>query len=234
MKTYLIHVKTSTDRYEHMQRQFQQVSWNVELILEGDFNTLSDELVNQLFTGELNPKTFATSCAYKHLMAYQRLLNSKEPWALILEDDVFLAPHAEEILASIEVEIQQRQLRNWVISLEDTNNQFVPNAQLKKNQFLYAQKRGRLTTAYLIDRAAAQQILDAVQKHKCDYPIDWFQDRLAASGHFQIFWSSVALARQGSIDGHFNSLISCRKRSNWQQISFHLQRMYKKTRNYFR
>ena len=234
MKTYLIHVKTAIDRYKHMQEQLHQLPWDIEVILEGDFDTLSDELVNRLFTGELNPKTFATSCTYKHLLACQKLLESEHPLALVLEDDVFLAPHPIEIISKLEHEIHARQLSNLIVSLDDTNNQFVPKNQLKNEQLLYLQKKGRLTAAYLVDRSAARSILNAVEEHKCDYPIDWFHDRLAKNGRLQIFWSSVALARQGSIDGHFNSLISCRKKSRWQQISFQLQRLYKKMRCQFR
>ncbi len=228
MKTFIIHVSDAYVREKHMQQQLAKFTCNVEWVIEGDMKDLDDDILQKYFSQKMNSISPATSCAYKHILAYYKLLSSKEPYALILEDDIYLETNVETILQTIVDELNRDELKNVLISLEDSNLRYVKGSQRKSGQYLYPAKQGRMTGAYFIDREAALGLINLIQKQKCHLPVDWFHNFAAENGAIQIYWAHPTCATQGSLNGRLPTSIDNKTSGRWRRFSFHLQRIYKK------
>ncbi len=89
--TYVLHVKKGYEsRGEHIRKMLSKIRLPFELILEGDMCDLTDNTLNKYFSREMHKIAPDTSCALKHLLAYEAILNNNYPGALILEDDIIL------------------------------------------------------------------------------------------------------------------------------------------------
>jgi glycosyl transferase, family 25 len=228
MKTYIIHVSDAYVREKHMQQQLAKFTCNAEWVVEGDMKDLDADILQQYFSDELKSISPATSCAYKHILAYNKLLSTNEPYALILEDDIFLGTNVEALLQTIVEELSRDKLKNVLISLEDSNLRYVKGSQRKSGQYLYPEKKGRMAGAYLIDREAAEALLSLMQRQKCHLPIDWFHNFAAENGAIQIYWAHPTCATQGSLNGRLPTSIDDKTSGRWRRISFSMQRIYKK------
>ena len=228
MQTYIIHVKTAFARATHIAAQLAHRNLATTYILDADIADLPPSRVLEYFAPDTGMPMSAISCAIKHLLAYRALLESGQPYALILEDDIMLAPDFEGQLAAFVREINTRKLQNILVSLEDSNLQYVKGSARKVGQYLYAQKAGRLAGAYLIDRAAAQTILAHLQTQKATLPIDWQHLRHAEQGNINIYWSHPTIACQASLNGVLASSIDQKQVGALRRMSFFIQRIYKK------
>ncbi len=211
-----------------MELQLSNKELVYEYIWEGDKKDITQEILDELFTGELIPLSAGTSCVYKHILAYRKLVESNDTMALIFEDDVYLKKSFSENLNKIEQEIKSRALKNFVISLEDSNLKYVAGSEKIPNILLYKKLHGRMAGAYLIDRQAANNILQSIKNNKCSVPIDWFHNFASESNLIQIYWSSVILATQGSLDGSIPPTLDNKSTGIFRILSFRIQRLYKK------
>ncbi|MBX3102765.1 MAG: glycosyltransferase family 25 protein [Bacteroidetes bacterium] len=227
--TYVIHVRTAHARKAHIERQLAGKPLDVCYILEGDVPDLTHEAVAPYFKDDmLEPLSPRTSCAYKHLRAYQRLLETDAPYCLVFEDDIILEPNFIPELAAIREEIARRELAGFLISIEDSTLRYVPGSQRQKGQHLYKATFGRTAGAYLIDRKAAGGLIAHLLTHPTDLQMDWFHNICADAGVLQIYWSHPTLAVQGSHTGSARSSLDG-KAFGWLRVaSFHLQRSYKR------
>jgi len=233
-KTYIIHLSTAFERKKHMDLQLFDKQLDFEFIIQGDLSEMSEQIEKKYFTGELSPLNRASSCAYKHIISYEKMIENEVPLALILEDDIMLDAKFDEKLKLILLEIDRRKMKNMIISLEDSNLKYVLSSEKNATDILYQKKEGRFAGAYLIDLLAATKICEEIYQNKCDYPIDWYHNQLAKKGAIDIWWSTLILATQGSLNGYFPSLIDKKQFGIWRKISFILQKMYKKILYRFR
>ncbi len=227
MKTYVIHVSDAYDREKHMLNQLEGKDLDFSFITEGDKSDLNDAILNKYFKGKMSTVSNATSCAYKHLLAYDKISKGDDDIAMIVEDDIrFYSnfPMIKEILT----EIEQRNIRNFMVSLEDSNLKYVPKSDRVKGKKIYQKNKGRLAGCYLMDKEGARNVLRYIEKEKTDLPIDWFHNVCANQNIINIFWSHPAIAVQGSLDGTIKSLIDSKKFGFFRIISFKMQRIYKK------
>jgi glycosyl transferase family 25 len=90
--TFIIHVSTHTQREKHIVHQIQKSKFlhNYELITKGDIQDIDTSIHQQYFGGVLHTINAGVSCAYKHILAYEEVIQQNLEFALILEDDIFL------------------------------------------------------------------------------------------------------------------------------------------------
>jgi glycosyl transferase family 25 len=197
-------------------------------IHNGDLNTISEDRLETYFAGELSSLSPAVSCTYKHILAYFEKLNeSQDEYALVLEDDIFLSTDFSSSLNNVLTEIKQRNLERFIISLEDSNLKYVKGSDRKKNVLLYKEPKGRMAGAYLIDTKAATSMLNEIKLNKCNFPIDWFHNYCSEKGLITIYWVHPALASQGSLNGKIESLLVNRPLGLFKIWKYNISRNYK-------
>lgn len=102
--TYVINLKRSTERMESMRKALESMNVDYERIEGVDAQFLSDELLSknaspsieypyELTKGEL-------ACFFSHRRCWERLVNSKNEWALILEDHCEFSKKAMRYMTS--------------------------------------------------------------------------------------------------------------------------------------
>ena len=87
MNTYIIHETSSLSRKNHIDTELSKITFRTKFITDGDKKDIDSTILNKYFDGELIPLNNATSCAYKHFLAYKNMLEDNVDFALILEDD---------------------------------------------------------------------------------------------------------------------------------------------------
>lgn len=231
MKTFIINVSTNKFRRNHMLNVISRNSClkDNSFIHDGDLETISQEILAKYFSGELSSLSAAVSCAYKHILAYYEVLKlNQNEYSLILEDDIYLNDKFCIHLKNILNEIKQRKLKNFLISLEESNLKYVKGSERKKNVFLYKKSRGRMTGAYLIDKKSAKTMLSEIEQNKCNLPVDWFHNYCSEIGLIDIYWAHPTISVQGSLNGKIKSLIDRKPRGLVKIIKFSISRLYKK------
>lgn len=111
MKVYVINLKHSTDRKAYMQELLQPYSFlDVEFVEAIDGRCLSDTDKAKMFNIEKANSRYGRylsdgeiGCTLSHQLCYQKLINDKEDFALILEDDLIISEnHIDTILRNLE------------------------------------------------------------------------------------------------------------------------------------
>lgn len=104
--TFVINLKRSPHRRAHMEKQLKALQLSYEIIDATDGSALSEAELETLYDKEASLQHLTQpitrneiACADSHLRIYERIVNQKIPYALILEDDVTLDPRIKEILS---------------------------------------------------------------------------------------------------------------------------------------
>jgi glycosyl transferase family 25 len=226
--TFIIHVSTAIERERHMLQQISGRNLSYQFILDGDKDQLNEKILEKYFSGNMRQISNGTSCAYKHILAYENMIENNIEQALVLEDDIELDANFEDFLGKIYDEIDRNNISNYLISLEDSNLKYVKGSERKHDQILYPKKMGRMAGAYLIDLKAAMNMVHEINQHKCSLPIDWFHNLCSEKKILNIWWAHPAIACQGSLSGSIKSLIDDKPANYFRRLSFKLQKFYKK------
>lgn len=206
-KIYVLHVKTGfEDRKIHIDAMMSRLGLDFEYILDGDMSDLDDDRLQTYFRGKMQAVTAATSCAYKHLLVYKKMVDENIEAALVLEDDIFLAKNFVEIFER-SIEQMQSVERPFYVGYEATWLKLVPRSERRKGQVVYPAAATQCAGAYYINLAFAQMVLDTIIEEKCDIPFDIYLSSLASRGLHDIYWSYPVVAQQGSHDGRMSSAI---------------------------
>lgn len=231
MKTFVLNVRTNELRRTHIISMLEKHACcsGYSFMHNGDLEDINDEIFKKYFGGELNTKRPIVSCNYKHYLIYCELQkDTKNKIFLVLEDDIYLSKNFCSQLNIIKKEIEERQLNNFIISLEESSLKYVKNSVRKKNIHLYKQEYGRMTGAYLVDKTAAINMIKEIEAHKFNLPIDWFHNYCSDNGIINIFWAQPAIAIQGSLNGKIKSMLDNKKFGLLRQVLFNFNRLYKK------
>ena len=213
MTALVIHAKSLTDRLQHVEQQLKGWPGRIEYILDYDKDELTDEILRRYIQPgcELDNRSGATSCALKHLLACQYIVDNGLEGALVVEDDIVLHSQFMEKYEKTMEEYRRRYAdRPVIISYEDSSLQFIPRSQRVKGQWLYEAPHGRVrfTGILYVSCQAAKAVLDEVQAHKCHKAIDhYYYVYLYDKSLIQMLWCEPCLATQGSFDGTFLSSI---------------------------
>lgn len=243
ISVFVLHVKQGyDDRARHMERMLADHGLRFEYILDGDIPDL-DAALQRRFFGEAGMATAHKSCAAKHLLAYEKIVREDIPYALILEDDMFLTRKFDPTFGQALCEMQQRHgaTEPFLVGFEATCMGFVPRSQRKKGQVTYPGRFLQCLGCYLINKAFAQAILAEVEAHRCTPPVDlWInelrhkEDTPAGGGIFRLYWSHPVVAVQGSHMGKFESAIGNPVKYPLKNLRRSLTFFYKKILYFFR
>ena len=129
MKAYCIHPSDDQVREEFMRKSVAGHDIQLEFVLEGDMKDLSDDVLNTYFEGGMCKVHPITSCTYKHFLAYRALLNSGDKVAMVLENDIEFYPNYDSVMDGVLREISERNLSNFLISLEDSQMRYIPKSK---------------------------------------------------------------------------------------------------------
>lgn len=227
---FVIHVRTGyEDRAAHIEDMMSRMGLTFEYILDGDKTDLSPEILDRWFAGTMKCASGATSCTYKHLLAYHAIVSRGLPGALVLEDDIVLTPRFSEVAVHTVDELPQGEPA--IISYEDTRLRFVPRSMRRKGRYLYPGDRDRFAGALYINAEAAALILAEAGKHKMDCPVDIYHRRLLDSGKLKYYWSHPCTASQGSFNGLFATSID---ENREKVLAWKVRRLYRRLLYFFR
>ena len=228
LKTYVIHVSDDTKRERHIKSQIKGQDLEVVFITEGDKKDLSKQVLETYFTGNRKNVTNSTSCVYKHILAYEQIVENKEPLALVLEDDIIFYRNFSTYLPKFIAEIYQRDLSQCIVSLEDSMLTYIKRSKRIEGIYLYPQKTGRYAGAYLIDLKGAKAILAMIEQEKCSIPMDWYHDYCSKKERLNIYWAHPTIGVQKSMIGSMSTLIDNKTSGIFKILSFYIQRVYKR------
>ncbi|WP_133405250.1 glycosyltransferase family 25 protein [Parashewanella tropica] len=160
---YVVNMPASKARWQHLQQQLSQLGlqgtrFNAVVgsaLSSSEIEAIYDPLLNKqhhkrnLTVGEIG-------CYASHRQIWQQLLDSGDPYAIVLEDDINLSADFPAIVSSIE------QLQHWdLIKLSDNrNNPPAECTSISDNISCVSYKRvPNCTTGYVISRQGAQKLL---------------------------------------------------------------------------
>lgn len=234
LRTYIIHVSDHLQREQHIKGQVESLALDTAFVNEGDISDLSREKLEKYFKGNMARPSATSSCAFKHLLAFERIIAENIDHALILEDDIIFYPNSDNIINRILQETKRHDINNYILSLEDSTLKYIGRSARIPGRVLYPKIRIRLAGAYIIDQLAARHILSYIKQHKCDIPIDLFIDDCSRKEIVDVYWSQPTVAVQGSLLGNIPTLIDDKPSGLFRIISFKTQRIYKRLLYYFR
>ena len=240
MEILIIHMEKMTERKEHIEKTLEEIGLEPShtYITDGNPESFTQEILDKYFGGKLILYPEAqnvTSCALKHFLAYEYIVQNNLEGALILEDDICLHDDFMKTFYKSIKEYHQdaHDKHNVIISYEDSPLIFVPRSKRKKNQVLYSADRNRCTGCYYINKSAAKAALDDATTKKCRIAIDEYHTYLQKQGILDYLWCQPAIATQGSYNGKFKSQISTKK-DLMVKIRWFFKLNYKKLLYYFR
>lgn len=230
-KVLVLHVRQGyEDRERHIRQMMDKEGIAFEFILGGDKDELTDDVLNRYFTGEMKQVSNATSCTMKHLLACQYVVDHQLPGALVLEDDMILYRNFKPVFAACMQEIAQRQLPSPLISFEDSALKFVPGSQRQPGRHLYPARSDRFAGCLYYSQDCAREILDYVEQHRCDLPVDLLHRALIERIGLHYYWCHPTIATQGTHNGLFASSINeqSARKQRYRAITWKAKLAYKK------
>lgn len=208
IKTFVLHVKHGyEDRKIHIEKTMSDHNIPFQYILDGDIADLTTKRLDTYFSGARHSLSPGTSCAMKHILTWQEIVDSGVENALVIEDDIFLSKNFNRIF-EMSVEQSQSFDRPFYIGYAAACLRLVPRSSRKKNVVIYKANDTQCTGAYFVNRQFAVTVLEYIKQHKCALPIDIFLATLCKEGVFDAYWSYPVIAKQGSHDGRMKSSIT--------------------------
>jgi glycosyl transferase family 25 len=213
---YVVHALRGYEEHEKRLHQIlgNQLGMEYELVTDGDPSLWTDELVYRYFVPNIREvlSNGVLSCTLNHILCCEKMLENGDDVALIFENDPFLLHRFTERLAAIVAELKREQHCGVIVSLENTTLTFPPRKSIRKNKLLYPARQGRCAGAYLLDQAAAQQIVNDLRTHKCATVVDWWHNDMVARGVVGMLWAHPPIVEQGSHNGKLHATISTKSR----------------------
>jgi len=107
MRSFIVNLKKDSARRQHMEKMCAQVGLNSEFIEAVDGRELPNvddyrkkSKNARTVTGMLTPEE--VGCILSHQKVFQKIIDERLPLALIMEDDVYIAPSIHDILDYLE------------------------------------------------------------------------------------------------------------------------------------
>ncbi|UTM60479.1 glycosyltransferase family 25 protein (plasmid) [Photobacterium sp. CCB-ST2H9] len=222
---FIIHVsKGYEDRRAHIDQHLPERGiTNFEYMLEGDISDLTPEVKEKYF--QHNECLPALSCAYKHILVYEKMVAEGIERALVLEDDAYLTEDAFEKLSAVEAEMSSE--RNFILNIEHSNRS-VPVRIKNPGQLCYLASHTKRTGGYVIQLEAAKRIVDFFEHYQTSMPIDAFQTKMRDILGYNIFWMDPPVVHQGSKNGMFDSELSQRKKNRLGALTSYFRDGYQR------
>ena len=176
MKVYLVNMDRSTDRLEIMQRRLSALGLKFERVAAVDGSKLTEAENGCVISPNWRYPYFLTpgevGCFLSHRKCWQKLIDSGDSWALVLEDDSVFHPKAKEYFQSTSWIPEGVQLVQFSFAKDSTFSD--KSVLLANGNRLVRVKHSSPcgTYAYMISRDAAKKALEL--SNKIEGPIDNF------------------------------------------------------------
>jgi glycosyl transferase family 25 len=223
---YVINVKAFHQRREFMEAQLLTHNMTAEFIHDGDADELTAEIIDKYFIGG-NLSANQISCALKHILALERIIEKKQQQALVLEDDAIFSPGFNEGLHYALAE-SPRFDGPKVIFIGCGGNFYTPKSLRKPGQHLYIGARGRFADSYIIDFNTAQKRLDWIIRNKVSLPIDNQFEKIDRELGISMLWLEEPVVEQGSKAGLFMSALEKAPPVWLQSLFFNWEKLKRK------
>jgi len=225
-RIYLINVKAFVERREHALAQLARFGLSAELVHDWDAQDITPEIDARYFAGSglsLQQK----SCCLKHVTALKRIVERGERYALVLEDDVVLAPEFAEGVGAALAQ-SPRHASPQVIFIGCGGNFYTPRSQRKPGERLYPSLRGRFADSYIIGADAARVRLDWIAQNRVAKPIDNQFEAIDRARGIQMLWLEEPVVEQGSKVGRFDTTLEPAHPRWLQRLLFALEKLRRK------
>ncbi|WP_165904998.1 glycosyltransferase family 25 protein [Parashewanella curva] len=228
-----INMPQNESRWQHLQQQLSQLSLKGthfsavvgSALFQDEIETIYDEKLNKryyhrdLTVGEIG-------CYASHSQAWQKLLDSDQPHAVVLEDDINLSDDFTTILATID------RLQGWdIIKLSDNrNNPAAETIALSDTVNCISYKRvPNCMTGYVISRQGAEKLL---ARKRFFRPVD-----VDIQFHSELNLQVIGLQPYCVFEANFDSEIAAmnpnKRHSNkstfWRNTKYRLSMMQQRT-----
>lgn len=226
---YVVHALKGYELHEQrIKKLFTDHNLSFEFVTEGDPSYFTKLDLDYYFTRQFQDRIRqgTLSCTLNHIFCLHKVVQNKNKYALIFENDPFFIGDFLKKMQKIAIEAETLK-PGFIISLENTTLKFPSIWQTKKGKLLYRAKRNRCAGAYMIDYKAAKDSICSLKNNKCNDVIDWWQNRLVERNIVQMYWAHPPVIEQGSHNGLFSSTISTKEKSTKRRISWALQKFYK-------
>ncbi len=225
---YVVHAKKGYELHEErINTIFGGLGMKFEFVTDGDPSLFTPGLLKEYFIDDIQQKLRpgVLSCTLNHILSYKKIVERKNKYALVFENDPFFTGDFIQQVIAVAKEADTLP-GGFIISIENTELRFPPFRSIRKNKLLYPAKSGRCAGAYLIDLKGAEDILKDLQTTKCHTVIDWWHNSMIDRNVIQMYWAYPAFVEQGSHNGLLNSTISTKSKSTKRRIQWLFQKYY--------
>lgn len=226
---YVVHAKSGYELHEaRIKTLFPKHGLPFEFVTDGDPSVFTPELINQYFRPDIRSlmPDGIVSCTLNHIFSYRKMVERRNKYALVFENDPFFLNNFEKQIEAVAKEAETLP-PGFIISLENTSLEFPPLDERREGKLLYQAVRGRCAGAYMIDLRAAERILDDLKTNKCGQVIDWWHNGLIQRGVVRMYWAHPPLVEQGSHNGLMSSTISTKQKNVVRRLRWLAQKYYK-------
>jgi glycosyl transferase family 25 len=213
-------------RRENIERQLRPLGLTYEFIHTYDACDLDPATVQRHFTVPYESPG-NQSCAMKHLAALRLVVERQWRRALILEDDVILAP--DFVQGVCDAVAESSAIRHpHVLFIGSGGNFYTPQSMRVAGQRLYRASKGRFTDSYILGDDTARLRVEWMEQHGIAGAIDCHFDASDPKLGIEWYWLEDPVVEQGSKNGTFQSAIQSAPPNVIQRIKFWWEKIRRK------
>lgn len=169
-KAYVINVDSKPKRMERMRKVASEISLNLERVSA----VTSEELpvktsFSPIFNRELSFPEL--SCFYSHVECWKKIANGKEPFALVLEDDVVMSPKVSSLLETLEQSTITFDILRLEHPMKDDRIHTDEICEVGEFRFAHLLSRACYTAAMIVSKEGAKKLIKLAEPI---LPIDEF------------------------------------------------------------
>jgi glycosyl transferase family 25 len=226
-RIYVINVRAFEERRAHVSAELARFGLEAEFVHDWDAVDLTPAAEAHWFdrTAALNANQ--KSCALKHVTALERIVARGEAAALVLEDDVVLAPGFDAGVRAALAEAP-RHAAPQVLFIGCGGNFYTPRSERRPGQHLYPASRGRFGDSYVIGAEAARRRLDWIARNRIRLPIDNQFEVIDKALGVTMLWLEDPVVEQGSKNGLFQTSLEAAPPRPVQRLKFGWEKLRRK------
>jgi glycosyl transferase family 25 len=222
----IINPRDFIERRQSIEGQLRSLGLTYEFIHTYDACDL-DPATTQRYFKHPYPNLGHQSCAMKHLVAMRLVVERNWARALILEDDVILAP---DFIQGVRDAISEALAitRPHVVYIGSGGNFYTPKSLRVPGQRLYKAPKGRFTDSYILGAETAKLRAEWMEQHGITGAIDVHFDATDPKLGIEWYWLEDPVVEQGSKNGTFRSAIQLAPPNAIQRVRFWWEKMRRK------
>lgn len=221
-EVFVIHTRTGLEyRRAFMEQQLAEKGVSFEFMLDGDIVDLNPAILEQYFAPPMQVYDARTSCALKHILVLEQVLERRLQSALIFEDDAILSENFVQDFNQLIHELNERpdmDEKCIYICLENSTLEFIPRGLRNTKQYLYEANKTRGSGGYFITHEVAARILNYIYRKRCYTSNDLFFTDLFPLLEIPVYWCHPTLVEQASNNGMWQSSLGNQGHGFWRRL----------------